>query len=159
MPSVQATAQVEATPEEIFAFLSDYENIPLLQPQFQSAHLVSEHAQGVGAVVELKGHFHGMPMSVRNRIITYTPPYRMVSISEGTVLSRNTWELRPVDGAAQPTTEVTFTVEYKLGGPLGGLFTGITSSLFHSEVQALTEASLRRLHEAFSNDAKRETDV
>src|ERR1700690_1217981 len=131
MPHVQATAQVEATPEEIFGFLAEYQNIPRLQPQFQSARLVSERAEGPGAVVELKGHFHGIPMTVRNRIITFTPPYRMGSISEGTVLSRNTWELRPMTGAPNPTTEATFTVEYKMGGPLGGLFTGITSSLFH----------------------------
>jgi ribosome-associated toxin RatA of RatAB toxin-antitoxin module len=150
MPHVQATAEVDATPEEIFAFLSEYQNIPRLQPQFQSAHLVSENATGPGAVVELKGHFHGIPMTVRNRIITFTPPYRMVSISEGTVLSRNTWELRPVDGAQRPTTETTFTVEYKMGGPLGGLFTGITSSIFHNEVQSLTDAALHRLHAIFS---------
>jgi ribosome-associated toxin RatA of RatAB toxin-antitoxin module len=155
MPQVQASAQVEATPEEIFEFLSEYQNIPRLQPQFQSAHLVSEHATGPGAVVELKGHFHGIPMTVRNRIITFTPPYRMVSISEGTVLSRNTWELRPVDGAPRPTTETTFTVEYKMGGPLGGLFTGITSSLFHNEVQSLTDAALHRLHDIFSGSDKK----
>jgi ribosome-associated toxin RatA of RatAB toxin-antitoxin module len=155
MPHVQATATVEATPEEIFAFLSEYQNIPRLQPQFQSARLVSEQARGLGAVIELKGHFHGLPMTVRNRIITFAPPYRMVSISEGTVLSRNTWELRPVDGAEHPTTEASFTVEYKMGGPLGGFFTGLTSSIFHNEVQALTDASLHRLHEIFS---RREAD-
>ncbi len=155
MPQVQASAQVEATPEEIFAFLSEYQNIPRLQPQFQSARLVTENTTGPGAVVELKGHFHGMPITVRNRIITFTPPYRMVSISEGTVLSRNTWELRPVDGMPRPTTETTFTVEYKMGGPLGGLFTGITSSLFHSEVQSLTNASLQRLHDIFSGPDKK----
>jgi ribosome-associated toxin RatA of RatAB toxin-antitoxin module len=151
MPHVQATATVEGTPEEIFHFLSEYENIPVLQPQFQSARVVSPQPSGIGAVVELKGHFHGVPMTARNRIIAFSPPYRMVSISEGTVLSRNTWELRPVNGAAHPATEVSFTVEYKLGGPLGGLFTGITSSIFHKEVQSLTDASLRRLREIFSH--------
>src|SRR5258708_38087106 len=150
MAGVQGRAQVEATPEEIFAFIAEYQNIPRLQPQFQSARLVSQRAEGPGAVVELKGHFHGVPMTVRNRIITFAPPYRMVSISEGAVLSRNTWELRPVPGASRPATETTFTVEYKMGGPLGGLFTGITSSLFHSEVQSLAHAALHRLQDIFS---------
>ena len=150
MPHVQATATVEGTPEEIFDFLTKYENVTRLQPQFQSARVVSPQPSGLGAVVELKGHFHGMPMTVRNRIITFSPPYRMVSISEGTVLSRNTWELRPVDGAEHPATEVSFIVEYKMSGPLGGLFTGLTSSIFHKEVQSLTDASLHRLQDIFS---------
>ena len=154
MPQVQAISKVEGTPEEIFDFLADYQNIPRLQPQFASAQVASEQLHGLGAVVELKGHFHGVPMTVHNRIITFNRPYRIVSISEGAVLSRNTWELRPLSGVDHPVTEVRFTVEYKMGGPFGNLFTGIASGLFHKEVQALTDVSLQRLREFFSSPEK-----
>src|SRR5437763_16358246 len=107
MPHVQATATVDGSPEEIFDFLSEVESVTRLQPQFQSARVVSRQPRGLGAVIELRGHFHGIPMTVHNRIITFSPPYRLVSISEGTVLSRNTWELRPADGAAHPKTEAS----------------------------------------------------
>jgi ribosome-associated toxin RatA of RatAB toxin-antitoxin module len=150
MPQVQATSQVDATAEEIFDFLSDYRNIPRLQPHFDSARLVSDQERGLGAVVELKGHFHGVPLTVTNRIITYTPPYRMVSISDGSVLSRNTWELRPLDGTAHPCTQVSLVVEYKVGGPLGRLFTGLASSIFHGELDFMTGQSLHRLHDIFA---------
>jgi ribosome-associated toxin RatA of RatAB toxin-antitoxin module len=155
MPQVQATAQVNGSPEEIFNFLADYQNIPKLQPHFDSAKLVGNQEQGAGAIVELKGHFHGVPMHARNRIVTFTPPYRLVSISDGTVLSRNTWELRPAAGNdGRAATEVSFTIEYKIAaGPLGGLFTGLTSSLFHREIQSLTDESLRRLRAIFAPES------
>jgi ribosome-associated toxin RatA of RatAB toxin-antitoxin module len=145
MPHVQATTSVQASPEEIFDFLSEYHNIPLIQPQFESASLVSEQDRGLGAVVELKGHFHGIPITVRSRIVTFNPPYRLVSISEGTVLSRNTWELHLGANTDHPTTEVRFRVEYKMTGALG-----VLSGLFHHEIQSMTDSSLHRLHDIFS---------
>lgn len=149
MPKVSASAVVQAAAEEVFGFIADYRNIPRLQPEFATARVVSEQQMGAGAIVELQGRFHGVPMRAQNRIVTFTPPRRLVSISEGAVLSRNTWELQPLAGELSGTL-VTFVVEYKVGGPLGGIFTGVASSLFHKEIQAMTDGSLRRLQEIFS---------
>ncbi|HUP28420.1 MAG TPA: SRPBCC family protein [Chloroflexia bacterium] len=148
MPTVSAHANVAASPSEVFDFLADYRNISRVQPQFTSVRLISPVEQGVGAVVELQGRFHSMPVRVHSRIITFVPPRRLVSISEGTILSRNAWELEPLDG--QVGTRVTFKVDYKAGGPLGAVFTGIASSLFHREIEAMTGESLRRLRECFA---------
>lgn len=148
MPTVSATADVQAPAQEIFDFLADYRNIPRVQPQFSAARLVSEFDKREGASVELVGRFRGVPMTVRNRIVTYSPPYRLASISEGTVLSRNVWELHPLKEDGK--TRVTFTVDYKVGGPMGGLFTGIAAGLFNKEIEAMTEDSLRRLRAFFS---------
>jgi ribosome-associated toxin RatA of RatAB toxin-antitoxin module len=149
MPKVSASAVVQAAAEEVFSFIADYRNIPRLQPEFATARVVSEKQMGAGAVVELQGRFHGVPMRAQNRIVTFTAPRRLVSISEGAILSRNTWELQPLAGE-QSGTLVTFVVEYKVAGPLGGIFTGVASSLFHKEIQAMTDGSLRRLQEIFS---------
>jgi hypothetical protein len=65
------------------------------------------------------------------------------------VLSRTTWELRPISDGPHPVTEASFTLEYKVGGPLGHLFTGIASSLFSKEVETMTEESMRRLSSIF----------
>jgi ribosome-associated toxin RatA of RatAB toxin-antitoxin module len=151
MPKVSASAVVQAAPEEVFSFIADYRNIPRLQPEFATARVVSEQQMGAGAIVELQGRFHGVPMRAQNRIVTFTPPRRLVSISEGAVLSRNTWELQPHAGELSGTL-VTFVVEYKVAGPLGGIFTGVASSLFHKEIQAMTDGSLRRLQEIFSEE-------
>ena len=148
MPRTSATTNIRATADEIFDFLADYRNISRIQPQFTSVKLASEIERGVGAVMELQGRFHGIPMDVRSRIITFTPPRRIVSISEGTVLSRNTWELEE-QGTDPPSTKVSFIVDYKVGGPLGKVFTGIASSLFHREIESLTSEALRRLEECF----------
>ena len=155
MPKVHVTARIEATPEQIFAFLADYRNIPVLQPQFESASLVGDITHGRGAVIELKGRFHGFPITAIDRIITFTPPYRLVSISEGMVLSRTTWELHPLILVPHPLTEASFTVEYKVGGPLGNLFTGLASSLFNKEVETMTEESMRRLSATFTNNKEK----
>jgi ribosome-associated toxin RatA of RatAB toxin-antitoxin module len=150
MPTVQATANVNGSAQEVFDFLADYRNIPRVQPQFNSAKLVGDRERCVGACVELMGRFHGMPMQVQNRIVTYSPPYRLASISEGTVLSRNVWELQPLPNDPN-TTRVTFTVDYKVGGALGGLFTGIAASLFNKEIQAMTDEALRNLRGFFAS--------
>jgi ribosome-associated toxin RatA of RatAB toxin-antitoxin module len=148
MPTAISSTLVPATAERVFDFIADYRNIPRLQTQFASVRLASEIERGQGAVVELSGRFHGMPMRVKNRIVTFTPPRRLVSVSEGTVLSRNVWEFEPVDSEETPSTRVTFSVEYKVAaGPFGKLFTGVASSLFHKEIQEMTDESLRRLRE------------
>jgi uncharacterized membrane protein len=151
MPKVAATIKVDAGTEQVFDFLADYRNIPRLQPHLETAKLLSEQPRGQGAVVELKGHFHGMPMRIENRIVAFAPPLRLASISHGTVVSRNIWELRPLDtDGGKPATEVTFSVEYKMGGALG-IFTGLASSLFHGEIEAMTNDSLRRLRDFFAD--------
>jgi ribosome-associated toxin RatA of RatAB toxin-antitoxin module len=153
MPTAISSALVPATPDRVFDFIADYRNITRLQTQFASAKLASEIERGQGAVVELSGRFHGMPMRVKNRIVTFTPPRRLVSVSEGTVLSRNVWEFEPVEGEETPSTRVTFSVEYKVAaGPFGKLFTGVASSLFHKEIQEMTDESLRRLQALMEQD-------
>lgn len=147
MPKVSASSNVPSTAEEIFSFLADYRNIPRLQPHFSSAKLMSKQEVGLGAVVELKGRFKGVPMHVHNRIIAFSPPYRLVSISEGSILSRSAWELHKVE-SDPPLTRVTLNVDYSLRNVLGGLFMGMGSALwplFQLEIQRMTEDSLRRL--------------
>lgn len=150
MPTVHATAEVQGSAQEVFDFLADYRNIPRVQPQFNAARLVGDKQRCVGACVELVGRFHGVPMQIQNRIVTYSPPYRLASISEGTVLSRNVWELQPSERDPN-RTRVTFTVDYKVGGALGGLFTGVAAALFNKEIQAMTDDSLRRLRGFFAD--------
>ena len=155
MPTVVAQAVVQREAAEVFDFIADYRNIPRLQPHFESVKVVSEMERGQGATVEMRGRFRGMPMRARDRIITFTPPRRLVSVTEGAVTSRNTWELVPLEGDP-PQTRVTLKIEYKVGGGglLGGLFTGVASSLFHGEIQSMTEESLRRLGKLIGGESK-----
>jgi ribosome-associated toxin RatA of RatAB toxin-antitoxin module len=152
MPTVAAQVVVTCEAEKVFDFIADYRNIPRLQPHFSTVTLSGEKERGLGASVEMRGRFKGMPMRVRDHIVAFSPPRRLVSISEGTVTSRNTWELQPLDGDPAKT-RVTLKIDYKMGGGLlGGLFTGVASSLFHDEIQAMTEESLRRLRELMSDE-------
>jgi ribosome-associated toxin RatA of RatAB toxin-antitoxin module len=148
MSTVSASALVPVTAQEAFSFIADYRNIPRLQPHFASARLMSAEEKGVGAEVELEGRFHGMPMRVRNRIIAYVEPVRHVSVSEGTVMSRSTWEVEQLSDVP-PSTRVTLTVDYKLRdgrGLLGGLGAALWP-IFNREIEGMTNDSLRRLRE------------
>lgn len=153
MPTARSSVTVRAKIDDVFNFIADYRNIPTIQPQFTSVQLASQVERGQGAVIELRGTFRGMPMRARNRIVTFTPPRRLVSISEGTVTSRNAWEFTS-GGEDGNETHVTLTIDYKVGGGglLSGLFTGVASSLFHSEIQGMIEESLRRLKECVKSD-------
>jgi ribosome-associated toxin RatA of RatAB toxin-antitoxin module len=149
LPTVSASEVVVASAGDAFEFIADYRNIPRLQPHFVTATLVGEVERQVGAQVDLDGRFHGIPMRARNRIIAYDPPTRLVSVSEGTVLSRSTWDLQQVSDDP-PTTQVTLTVDYKFRSSLGGLFMGSSfGSLFNREVQGMTDESLHRLGRFF----------
>lgn len=142
---------MHATSTEVFDFIADYRNIPRLQPHFSHVKLDGELERGVGAKVALEGRFHGIPLHAHSRIIAYDAPHRMVSITEGAVLSRSTWELQQVS-TDPPLTRVTLTLDYKLESALGGLFRGVGSSLwplFHKELHGMTNESLKRLHSAF----------
>jgi uncharacterized membrane protein len=149
MPKVSATIEVDAAPEAVFDYLADYRNIPKLQPHLESAKIAGEIERGLGAVMELHGSFHGLTMNTRERIVAFSPPRRLVSIGEGVILSRTTWELRSGgkssgdDGST--ATMVSVSVEYKAGGGVGGVLTGWAISLFHKEIQEMTDESLRRL--------------
>ena len=153
MPKVSASSDIKVSIDEAFSFIADYRNIPRLQPQFTSAVLTGDKNREVGATVELRGRFRGMPMHVHNRIVTYNPPRRLVSISEGTVLSRNAWELEQLSTTPE-ITRVTLTVEYKIAGPMSNLFTGLASSLFHKEIDAMTTDSLKRLRTFLENPGR-----
>jgi len=154
LTTVCASATVATSAEEAFDFIADYRNIPRLQPHFVTATLVGDVERQVGAQVDLDGRFHGIPMRARNRIIAYDPPVRLVSVSEGTVLSRSTWELQQV-GDDPATTRVTLTVDYKLRSSLGGLLMGSSlGSLFNREVQGMTDDSLLRLGEFFNGTTR-----
>ena len=110
MPTITATTIVSATADEAFAFVADYRNIVRLQPHFSSARLLSAEEHGVGAEIDLSGHFHGIPIKARNRIVAYSPPDRQVSVSDGQVLSRSTWVFEQVT-ADPPVTRVTLTLD------------------------------------------------
>ena len=156
MPTVSASIVVAATAEKAFRFIDDYRNIPRLQPHFSAVRLVGDIERGVGAQVALEGRFHGIPMKVHNKIIAHREPARLVSISEGAVLSRSTWELEQLDGPA-PATRVTLTVDYKLEKALGGLFMGMGSALwplFNREIQSMTTESLHRLRDILAGAHK-----
>jgi ribosome-associated toxin RatA of RatAB toxin-antitoxin module len=146
MPTISSTTIIHTTAQEAFDFVADYRNIPRLQPHFTEARLVSEEERGAGAEIELAGRFHGMPIRVHNRIIAYSPPSRHVSISDGTVVSRSTWEFRQIEADA-PTTSVTLTLDYKLRDSLVGLAGSLLWPIFNREIQGMTDDSLRRLRE------------
>ncbi len=149
MPRLSRFVIVHAPLEAVFAFLADYRNIPRMQPQFQRVRPLTTATEGVGAMLELQGRFHGLPITAQVRIVQVEPPRLLVSDSTGAVKSRSTWRLTPVppspdaEGAAPPVaTRASLTLDYEVSVPgLGRLLGGFVAG----DVAAMTVESLKQL--------------
>jgi ribosome-associated toxin RatA of RatAB toxin-antitoxin module len=132
---------IDASVETVFAWVADYRNIPRFQPQFKSVRLLSTIAQGLGAQVELRGSFHGMPLVAHTEVTAFEPPQLLVSTSTGGIRSRSTWRFTPTPDAPA-RTRASLSLDYEVNLPgLGGLLGGMVQH----EVEGMTIESLKRL--------------
>ena len=146
MPHIARFILINVPRETVFDFLADYRNIPRFQPQFQTVRPLSEVTRGLGAMLDLRGNFLGLPITAQMHITAFEPPQLLVSDSTGGVRSHTTWrltEVPPVHPEMSPvTTRAHLTVDYEVTLPgLGRLFGG----LMQREVEEMTVHSLKRL--------------
>ena len=144
MPHLARFILIDAPLAAAFAIVSDYRNIPRLQPQFDRVRLVSTQEMGVGAEIELHGSFRGLPITSRTRIVAFDPPNLLVSDSHGQVRSRATWRFTPAPAHAEGAerTRASLALDYEVDLPgLGWLVGGLVGR----DVEAMTVESLRRL--------------
>ena len=146
MPHIARFVLINVPVETVFDFIADYRNIPRFQPQFQTVRPLGDVTRGLGAQLEVRGSFLGLPVAAQMHIVGFEPPHLLVSDSTGGVRSHTTWRLTAVSpGAPAPTTAATrahLVLDYEVTMPgLGRLFGG----LMQREIEALTVQSLKRL--------------
>ena len=113
MARYRASIETEWTPDEAFAYLSDFSTSAEWDPGVVSAERVSGGATGQGTEFRLVAEFLGRRTPLIYRVVEYDPPHAVTFLGENeTVVShdRITFERIPMG------TRVGYDAELKLKG-------------------------------------------
>jgi carbon monoxide dehydrogenase subunit G len=115
MAIVQRDVQIQASPQEAMAVLSDASRWPDWYPGMTQIDITAPFPEA-GGKVAFKVRSAGISMSIRETVLDYLPGELQLLEMEGMLSGRARWELTPEgDG-----TRLTTTFDYSLpGGVLG----------------------------------------
>lgn len=119
MSVVRASETIDATPEEVWAVVSDPQNLPLWNRHIREVHDVPEHGLKEGTGYWTRLSFLGVRVRVDAEVEEIDPPrfsrIRLTGPLEATV---RTW-VQPIESGR---TRIEHEVDYRLkGGPVGEL--------------------------------------
>jgi carbon monoxide dehydrogenase subunit G len=116
MAIVQRNVQIQATPQETMALLSDASRWPDWYPGMTEINVAAPFPPGQGGKVAFKVKSAGMSMPVTETVLDYQPGKLQLFQMEGMLSGRARWELAP-DGDG---TRLTTTFDYALRGGVFG---------------------------------------
>lgn len=144
MQRVERTARIPAPPDEVFAYLSDLENLAEWQGGITSARRTSSGPIGAGSTAEVTREMMGQRILAPLTVTDFQPPTRMVIDSEVSgVRAHATLDLVP---AGADATDVTFAMEIR-----GSMLTTFMEPMIASAAGGDIDASLRRLEARFAS--------
>jgi uncharacterized protein YndB with AHSA1/START domain len=138
MPSTDLSILIDAPVEAVFEFVADPRNTVRYQREFSTFEPIGQPRRGLGMTVDARGKFKGIPVRARLRVVEFVPNERIVSRSIAFLKSRAEWHFAEEEGG----TLVRFVAQYDWPIPLPAR---AMSWLLEDEIEAMTEASLRRL--------------
>jgi uncharacterized protein YndB with AHSA1/START domain len=143
MKRVERQAVIAAPPAEVFAYLSDLDNLSEWQMGITSARRTSEGEMGVGATALVARELMGQVIEAPLTVTEYDPPRRLAIGSEVSgVRVLGTLDLAPAgDGA---TTGLSFAMEIR-----GSLLTSFMEPMIAGAAGGDIDASLSRLQQRF----------
>ncbi len=143
MQRVERRAVIGAPPSEVFAYLSDLNNLADWQSGVVEARLTSDGEMGVGTTAIVARELMGQRMEAPLTVTDYDPPRRLAIGSEVSGVRANaTLDLAPVaDGEA---TDLAFAMEIR-----GSLLTGFMEPMIASAAGGDIDTSLQRLQARF----------
>ncbi|MET3369613.1 SRPBCC family protein [Arthrobacter sp. M2012083] len=112
MPAVEESVVIARPPEEVFDFLSKFENLALYDPFVRTSAQVGDGPVGLGTRGRGKSSYMGQSSDWTVEYTEFDPPRRMVSRSvEGRRDVTVTFRFQPVNGG----TRVTELIEVRSG--------------------------------------------
>jgi len=142
MPVVEENVVIARPPQEVFDFLSKFENIAVYDSSVMSSGQVGDGPLGVGSRGKGTSKVMGRQFDWVVEISEFDPPRRMVSRSvEGKLDFTITFTLEPSDGG----TRVTQRIE--AGSGLGGIFGKLADSMVERAQGRTVRANLETLAE------------
>jgi carbon monoxide dehydrogenase subunit G len=128
MAIVKRSVQINASPRETMALLSDASRWPDWYPGMTEIHIAAPFPE-TGGKVTFKAKSAGMTMTVTETVLDYHPEKLQLMQMEGMLSGRARWELTP-DGVG---TRLTTTFDYALPG---GVFGKIADALIVKRINA-----------------------
>jgi uncharacterized protein YndB with AHSA1/START domain len=143
MQRVERTARLAASPDQVFAYISDLDSLAEWQGGVTSAHHTSEGGMRTGATAEVTREMMGQRIVAPLLVTAYEPP-RLLGIASKVsgVEADATLELSPADDGA--ATDLAFAMEIRGSG-----VTSFMEPMIAGAARGDIEASLERLQAKF----------
>jgi carbon monoxide dehydrogenase subunit G len=142
VPVVEESVVIARPPQEVFDFLSRFENIAVYDSSVTSSGQVGDGPVGKGSRGRGTSKIMGQQFDWVVEVAEFDPPRRMVSRSvEGKLDFTVTFDLEPADGG----TRVTQRIEAASG--LGGVFGKLADALVERAQGRTVRANLETLAE------------
>jgi uncharacterized protein YndB with AHSA1/START domain len=143
MQRVERSAVLAAPPAEVFAYLSNLDNLAEWQTGITDARITSQGQMGVGATALVTRELMGQRIEAPLTVTEYEPPRRIAIGSEASgVKVHATLDLGPAeDGRA---TDLAFAMEIR-----GSMLTRFMEPMIASAAGGDIEATMARLKERF----------
>lgn len=134
---IQKDIIINRPPEDVFAFISNYENDPQWRESAKEANYLTGGPQEIGSIVNYVAVFMGQEVNSKTKITTYLPNKKVgFDIIEGMISGRAWREVEAFNGG----TKLTSALEVELGG----LFR-FAGPLLKRRMQKQSEAELKDL--------------
>lgn len=144
MQRVERSAVIGAPPAEVFAYLSDLDNLAEWQTGVTSARRTTDGEMRVGATALVTRELMGQRMEAPLTVTDYDPPSRLAIGSEVSgVKAHATLDLEPTEEGS--ATNLTFAMEIR-----GSMLTTFMEPMIASAAGGDLDASLTRLRERFA---------
>ena len=144
----QAEVMIEATPEEVFRYVTEPEHGPRWQSSAVSTRVTTPRPIGLGSRMEHEGRWLGMPIST-TAVVTVYEPVRRYGYDISSKMAREPSAMR-------------YLLEPRLGGtwlrlsndaPLPGLMK-LVEPLLQRSVQRMFERDVARLKAVIEEDSR-----
>ncbi|HEY7464975.1 MAG TPA: SRPBCC family protein [Candidatus Limnocylindria bacterium] len=143
MRRVEASRTLPATPDRVFAFVADLDNLPRWQTGIVSAERTSPEPMGVGSTAHVVRELMGQRVAVDLRVTDYQPGLSLGLASEASGIGiAATLDLEPDGDGARVRFAMEIRAQNFFMAPMEGIVAGAAGSDL--------EASLDRLQAALS---------
>lgn len=150
MQRVERTERIAAPPDELFAYLSDLDNLPDWQSGIVTAERIDSGPLRSGSSARVVRELMGQRLEVVLTITDYDPPHRLGIGSEasGVKVAANLG-LSPAEGG--DATDLAFAMEIR-----GSMLTAFMEPMIAGAAKGDIDASLRRVQARFAEPGDRE---
>ena len=144
MQRVEGSARIPASPDEVFAYLADLDNVAEWQGGVTAAHRTSQGPMGVGSTATVTRQLMGQRLDAPLTVNEFDPPRRLGIGSEVSgVKAQAVLALAPAEEGRE--TDLAFSMEIRGSG-----LTSFMEPMIASAARGDIEASLERVRARFA---------